>query len=717
MTAEELLTMSDDIYVYSVDESLQIDAENRTILTPAGGLLLGVVSDKDAERIEFVCPRFVGDNIDLSAMQLRIIYSNANKEKDYWICTDTFVDGENVKFSWLLSKKVTRYKGSVNFIVCAIRTQADGSIQNEWNTTLAEGRVLEGLEIDDIPESELEEPRDLVMQLLGILESKAEEALKDIQEKVDFVKTNSIKVTSSGETIVRTDTADAEFEGLKVFGKSEQFTTTGKNLFDADTYNANGGNITFDVEGGRTLYRSAGLGGSGYWGVYDANDILLGTFADYNFTANNPLTLPDTASYIKVSKDIWAGDLYIGYDSDITYEPYTGGVPSPNPDYPQEIKSLGDDGSVDVEVYGKNFIVINKASTTHNGITYTPNLDGSVTLNGTATETQFSFFNLNYIDLNTKSIPTGDYIVNGGYSSNVRVQIMASGASIAGSKGGDTLFSIKEEDKNSWARIIVESGTTVSNVIIYPMVRSASCNSELFEKGKEPQALTVSTPNGLPAIKVKDSSLATYTDSDGQMWCADEIDFARGKYIQRIKTVTLNGSINILHNTDANYSEKYGYNYAYRLFKDKMIVGQDVAMPCMSNIGTTNSFGKSEGVHSGGLNTSISVTFSDERTGIMASDDNATIVSKINNVLKENPITIKYLLAEPIETDLTAEEIEAYKSLHSNYPTTTVMNDCNAFTEVTMVADTKNHIEQNYVPVTSYNSLVERVSALENALV
>ena len=148
-----------------------------------------------------------------------------------------------------------------------------------------------------------------------------------------------------------------------------------------------------------------------------------------------------------------------------------------------------------------------------------------------------------------------------------------------------------------------------------------------------------------------------------------------------------------------------------------MIVGQDVAMPCMSNIGTTNSFMKSEGVHSGGLNTSISVTFSDERTGIMASDDNATIVSKINNVLKENPITIKYLLAEPIETDLTAEEIEAYKSLHSNYPTTTVMNDCNAFTEVTMVADTKNHIEQNYVPVTSYNSLVERVSALENALV
>ena len=30
------------------------------------------------------------------------------------------------------------------------------------------------------------------------------------------------------------------------------------------------------------------------------------------------------------------------------FEPYTGGKPSPNPEYPQPIESVGDDGSVDV---------------------------------------------------------------------------------------------------------------------------------------------------------------------------------------------------------------------------------------------------------------------------------------------------------------------------------------------------------------------------------
>lgn len=36
------------------------------------------------------------------------------------------------------------------------------------------------------------------------------------------------------------------------------------------------------------------------------------------------------------------------------YEPYTGGIPSPNPDYPQPISSIGDSGSVDVVVSDNN---------------------------------------------------------------------------------------------------------------------------------------------------------------------------------------------------------------------------------------------------------------------------------------------------------------------------------------------------------------------------
>lgn len=58
--------------------------------------------------------------------------------KDKYIVTDLATDGEDyVTFSWELSRKVTAYKGIISFIVCAIKTNSDGTITNEWNTTLA----------------------------------------------------------------------------------------------------------------------------------------------------------------------------------------------------------------------------------------------------------------------------------------------------------------------------------------------------------------------------------------------------------------------------------------------------------------------------------------------------------------------------------------------------------------------------------------------------
>lgn len=41
-------------------------------------------------------------------------------------------------------------------------------------------------------------------------------------------------------------------------------------------------------------------------------------------------------------------------DTALPWEPYTGGMPSPNPDYPQPINSIGDSGSVDVVVSDNN---------------------------------------------------------------------------------------------------------------------------------------------------------------------------------------------------------------------------------------------------------------------------------------------------------------------------------------------------------------------------
>lgn len=46
------------------------------------------------------------------------------------------------------------------------------------------------------------------------------------------------------------------------------------------------------------------------------------------------------------------------------------------------------------------------------------------------------------------------------------------------------------------------------------------------------QLLTLSTPNGLPGIPV--TSGGNYTDSQGQQWVCDEVDFGKNVKVQRV---------------------------------------------------------------------------------------------------------------------------------------------------------------------------------------
>lgn len=169
MTAEELLAqMESEIMPLSVEspDKCVIDPESREIVIPETYQILGVESDEKVERIEFECPKIVGDNIDLSKLQIRINHQNANGDKDQYIVEDVETNGDNIEFSWLLSRKVTMYRGTVNFVVCAVKVSGE-TIQNEWNTTLATSQVLEGLEVDT-PEP-TEEQSDVIAQLIEMM--------------------------------------------------------------------------------------------------------------------------------------------------------------------------------------------------------------------------------------------------------------------------------------------------------------------------------------------------------------------------------------------------------------------------------------------------------------------------------------------------------------------------------------------------------------------
>ena len=85
---------------------------------------------------------------------------------------------------------------------------------------------------------------------------------------------------------------------------------------------------------------------------------------------------------VSVSNPIVSGSefqMIFSKDPDCIYEPYTGGKPSPSPEYPQEIESVGDAGEISVEVRGKNLIAGRKFYGNYsNGIAYIIKLDGDV---------------------------------------------------------------------------------------------------------------------------------------------------------------------------------------------------------------------------------------------------------------------------------------------------------------------------------------------------
>ena len=186
MTLEEALAASE---AEPVNDIFTVNPESRTITVPDTEKIFGVFSDGNTERKHFRCPKVVGDNIDLSTMHLYINYQNANGQKYPYLVEDIRTDGDYITFSWLIGPDVVAYKGQIKFIVCA--KKGDGTIP-EWNTTIAEGTVLEGLEATD--EVVARNP-DIIEQILTRLDNVTEIPQEKVTEAVStYMEANPINV-------------------------------------------------------------------------------------------------------------------------------------------------------------------------------------------------------------------------------------------------------------------------------------------------------------------------------------------------------------------------------------------------------------------------------------------------------------------------------------------------------------------------------------------
>ena len=184
MTTEEALATA---VVEPVNDIFEIDPETRVITVPASEKLFGVANDGNTERKHFRCPKVVGDNIDLSTMHLYINYQNANGQKYPYLVEDVQTDGDYITFSWLIGPDVVAYKGQIKYIVCA-----KNGATAEWNTTLVEGTVLEGLEATD---EVVERHPDIIEQILTRLDSVTEIPQEKVSSAVEeYMAKNPINI-------------------------------------------------------------------------------------------------------------------------------------------------------------------------------------------------------------------------------------------------------------------------------------------------------------------------------------------------------------------------------------------------------------------------------------------------------------------------------------------------------------------------------------------
>lgn len=204
------------------------------------------------------------------------------------------------------------------------------------------------------------------------------------------------------------------------------------------------------------------------------------------------------------------------------------------------------------------------------------------------------------------------------------------------------------------------------------------------------QTLTAQTPNGLAGIPV--SSGGNYIDSNGQQWVCDEIDLVRGVYIKRVRKRNLS---EIAWNYSRTNTAGDCAMFSSTAFSDRLFYP---TLSIMCDVLT--AYHNKDGVQAGSINNAIALNHTNGYYQYGYVSINPTLLNAVTGAgLKEwfasNNAHIIYPI-EPIETPLTAEEIAAYRALHSNYPNTTIYNDGGADMEVKYVADTKLYIDNKF---------------------
>lgn len=508
----------------------------------------------------------------------------------------------------------------------------------------------------------------------------------------------AIVCEATGAAISVTDAADRALKGLTLYGKTTQFTTTGKNLFDKDVNSPY--SVSYVVDG--VLNTRMGFGFGLPTGTYIAhvpsatsisNVYLYGCVRNSSGMRKQDVTILANTGIFKPTFTIAEGDILLLYHgaSNATaeqtaalftnypvqieagttataYEPYTGGIPAPNPEYPQALESVGE--NIAVTVAGKN--LFNPAVLTENGWTESDgvysgagqNLYGKTMPVGCGAKGAFTLSFLAKTP-NATGSPLYIYInyTDGTRSAAITVQVHAD----------EKLYTFTSDEGKAVDYLSFSYGT-VGTLFMRNIQLEEGTIATAYEPYKPLQTMTATAEGGLRGLgEVK-----------------DEIDFARGVRVQRIYEKVFDGTESL-----ENYAPTVTNGVRYYL--NPQLSYEYRALSKCSHF-SFNPYGWS--AQENGQFKTVNPDYC-----VFRYDDYPT-VDTFKAWLKQQyengtPVTVQYVLAEPIETPLSAEELAAFATLHSNKPNTTAFNDSGAGMKLEYIADTKLYIDQKLAAISA----------------
>lgn len=524
------------------------------------------------------------------------------------------------------------------------KTEAVKAVQTEGTTQI--GKVT----------AEGEKQAQAVQQAAQEIVADREQIAKNTTDIADLRqnKADAIVETESGTLLNVKDSAEAFVENLIVHGKTEQVQTAGKNLLDIDTAVSKGWNLDITnlshlIAGEKYTMSVVSLNDSACGIVLDDAEMLL-TYLKPGRNAS--FTMPDKSTFSKMSltgstatalvKDRSKVKIQIEKGSVATnYEPYTGGKPSPSPEYPQPVVSAGrlneDTGKyeIDIKVTGKNLIpfpytAISGNKGTKNGITWEVLTDGGIMLNGTANPETF------YLDLHDNLKIGNTLIPPGGTDGRIA-----------------TNKDVSYDGKITKAYIAITKATTV-NRVYYPQIEHGTISTS-YEPYRQQQTLTLQLDR--PLTK----------------W--DRLEKREGVW-----GIARQGETKVLKAApEEEWAVWEDKQNAFFIMNDKVI-----KEGLCSHFEAKGSFeiGKETGI------------YLSETIHLIVTDMNINSLESWKTWLQANPITITCKTAEETWEPLPEETQKALDNLHTNYPTTVVTNSEDTEMELTYVADTKNYTDR-----------------------